>query len=144
MASIVCTVASKMNGDPNLMRAMIEALAEVGNGKTLDMPDLQAVASHMNGEECQEIDNRAAGKPEHQGIDMHGGSDDHEHGGDNHPRSSEWPGDGEKSKSGKTKLLGGVLEGEDEEDVEECDDEMTESNYYGWDDIVAESPKRTF
>src|ERR1051326_6746234 len=81
MASIVCTVASKMNGDPNMMRSMIEALAEVGNGKTLDMSDLQSVASHMNGEECQEVE---TGQPEHVGIEVHTDNGEHDdHGGEN-------------------------------------------------------------
>ena len=146
MASIVCTVASKMRGDQNLMKSMIEALAEVGHGKTLDMPDLEDVAAHMNGEETHEIENREGGHPEHQGIEISGGNG----GIEVSMPSDKWPGDGEKSGTGKTKLMGGLGEGE-EEDVEECDDEMKEcddemkeSTYYSWDDIVADSPKLTY
>jgi hypothetical protein len=71
MASIVRTVANRVGGDHELMKSMIEALAEFGHGKTLDMPDLDAVAAHMNGEETQEIENREAGRSDHKG-DRHG------------------------------------------------------------------------
>jgi hypothetical protein len=124
MASIVCAVAHNVGGDHDLMRSMIEALAEVGHGKTLDMPDLEADASHMNGEETQEIENRDAGRPEHEGIEHHGHG---EHG--HHGPADMWAGDCEKSRTGKTKLMGGIGEGEEVPD------------YYGSDDVVAETLK---
>jgi hypothetical protein len=117
MASIICTVAHKISDDPELMKSMIEALAEIGHGKTLDIEDLQSVADHMNGEETQEVMNRDEGLPDHDGMD----DEPHEQSA---PADS-WPGDGEKTSNGKTKVM-------------DCD--MRESgDYYGIEDIVAES-----
>jgi hypothetical protein len=130
MASILCT-AQKCGGDEMTLRAMIEALAEVGKGKTLGAEDLRAVASHMNGEECEEISNRDAGRPDHDGMDSDaddeaggehhfGGSDDSgppEFGSDEPEDDAsddddhETPsGDGEETSSGKKKLFGGMGE----------------------------------
>lgn len=143
MASILVTVAHRMGADVQpggddevMLKAMIEALDEVGQGThsgCIDMPDLDAVAAHMNGEETHEIENREAGRPEHEGIAMHGdhGHADHGHPGHDaghHPQGSEWPGDGDKSRMGKTKLMGGV---------EEC--EEVAEDYFGSDDVMAET-----
>lgn len=133
LASILCTVAHRMGADVQsggedemLLRSMIEALDEVGHGKTIDVPDLEAVAAHINGEESQEIGNRDAGQPDHEGIAM--GDNGDQHHGHNEPADA-WPGDGEKTRHGKTKLMGGVAEGE-----------VTEGgDYYGLSDIMAEN-----
>jgi hypothetical protein len=146
MASIVCTA---QHYDPETLKAMIEALAEVGAGKTLDLPDLEAVARHINGEEEQEVMNRDAGEPDHEGIphassdDDFGGDDDADHGdhdGGDHDVPPQFAkhddgdgddhdgGDGDKTKDGKTKLMGGYSESIKEHIGVE---------YYGMDDIVA-------
>jgi hypothetical protein len=104
MASILCTVANKVGGDRNMLKAIVEALAEVSKGKTIDIDDLDAVAAHINGEELPEIENREEGNPDHEGIDgMNPEAEDHDD-------DESWPGDGEPTKSGKTKLMGGVGE----------------------------------
>lgn len=105
MAAICCTVANKVGGDPNMLKAIVEALAEVGKGKTIDIEDLDAVAAHVNGEELPEIENREEGHPDHEGMD-HEGSD---FGGDDEgsDETSDWPGDGEDTASGKTRLMAG-------------------------------------
>lgn len=138
MASILCTVAHRMGADvqqgghdETMLRSMIEALAEVGRGSgsgAIDVPDLEAVASHMNGEESHEMDSA----PPHMGTAMgdngnhsDGGPDDHEH-----EPSDSWPGDGDKTKNGKTKLMGGGIS------------EMSQHlDFYGVEDILAEERK---
>lgn len=146
MASIVCTAVQF--ADPMMLKAMIEALAEVGRGKTIDVGDLEAVACHVNGEEEQEVENRDAGRPEHEGISHDGGDDEgsheshdshddsHEehHSDDDHGSDDDGggesnfepsSGDGEPSKNGKTKLMGSF-------------GESKLVDFYGLDDIVKE------
>jgi hypothetical protein len=107
MAAILCTAVHK-GQDPNLLKAIVEALAEVSKGKTIDVGDLEAVAAHINGEEMPEIENREAGRPDHEGI----GGEEGEEGPEEDHKGSDWPGDMEKTKSGKTKLMGGEYFGE--------------------------------
>jgi hypothetical protein len=159
MAAILCTVCHK-DCNHTILKSMVEALTEVGQGKTIDIDDLDAVAAHMNGEETQEIENREEGRPDHEGIegmddndnemnddDMdsenhedphnpHNGNPDnnnHEEENDNHHHSSSdsWPGDGEKSNTGRTKLM----------DDEESTNPM-ESTWYT-DQLIAEDNSMT-
>lgn len=152
MASIVCTAIQF--ADPMILKSMIEALADVGKGKTIDVSDLDAVAAHVNGGggECPD-----SGGPPNFGGDDHGGSDDDDGGeshkappfggksdhdsdddgdGDSHKAppfgksddDSDYEpsnGDGEPSKEGKTKLMGGL-------------GEAKLVDFYGLDDIVKE------
>lgn len=112
MASVLVTVCHQQP-DEIMLKSMIEAFAEVSKGKTIEMSDLDAVAAHMNGEETQEIENREEGKPDHEGIE------DGSHSG-----HESWPGDMEKSKSGKNQLM-------------DCGDPMEESaRYFGGDDVM--------
>lgn len=118
MASILVTVAHRMGADMQeggqdemLLKAIVEALAEIGHGSKsgcIDMPDLDAVAAHINGEELPEIENREEGKPDHEGIEGHEGGDE-----GHQAHDSEWPGDGEPSKGGKTKLMADYYGGDD-------------------------------
>jgi hypothetical protein len=130
MASILVTVC-KRQPDRVTLRAMVEALAEVSKGKTIEMNDLQAVANHLNGEECEEMRNREEGLPDHEGIESsnNGGESENEHEEDtdhedheDHDDHESWPGDGDKTDSGKSKLLDGG---------------MQESLYYNSDDVMA-------
>ncbi len=102
MAAVLVTCCNQQPGE-NTLKAMVEALAELSKGKTIEMNDLDDVAAHMNGEECGEMENRNAGAPDHEGMGSHhevmvslddGGSD-----------AETWPGDMDKTKSGKNKLL---------------------------------------
>lgn len=118
MASILVTVAHRMGADVQegghdemLLKAIVEALAEIGHGSKsgcIDMPDLDAVAAHINGEELPEIENREEGNPDHEGIEGHEGGDE-----GHQAHDSEWPGDGEPSKGGKTKLMADYYGGDD-------------------------------
>src|SRR3984885_6903317 len=106
MAAVLVTVCNR-RPDENTLKSMVEALAEISKGKTLEMDDLDAVADHMNNEETGEIENREDGHPDHEDIGGAGGEEcigieggeeprvDHEH----------WPGDMDPTKSGKNKLL---------------------------------------
>jgi hypothetical protein len=127
MASVMCTAAHKLSDDPTMMKAVIEAMAEVGKGKTLDIGDLDAVASHVNGEEGQEMQNREDGESDHNGMDHgHLQGDSGEGGAHDDGGSDDWEtpsGDGEPGPHGKTKLMGG----------------MGESMWYNEDDIIAET-----
>lgn len=139
MAAIMCTVANRVGGDHNMLRAIVEALAEVSKGKTIDIDDLDAVAAHVNGEELPEIENRDSGEPDHEGMD-HGSddnkSDDSESDemecGDSEGSESDdqsWPGDGDSTKHGKTKLMGSVGESRITEGLD----------YYGGYDVLADT-----
>jgi hypothetical protein len=117
MASILVTVCHQQPDD-TMLRSMIEAFAEVSKGKTIDMSDLDAVAAHMNGEETQEIENRDAGRDDRENGDSGEGE---EHGHDDH---ESWPGDMEKSSSGKNQLM-------------DCGDPIEEAaRYFGGDDVM--------
>jgi hypothetical protein len=132
MASICCT---SRHCDENMLKAMIEALAEVGGSKTIDVDDLEAVACHVNGEEAPEMQNREDGEDDHAGMETDhghlqgdsgegGAHDGHEdHGGDSDYEAP--AGDGEPDEHGKEKLFGGMGEsytswyGSDEDIIKE-------------------------